>query len=282
MTLCTVQTCKLLNSSSLVGLSGGLRLYLSFLLTGITPNILLVIASSLIIYSTYTLDRALDNKEDQINHRELIGASKITGLVASGIAVLIGISLFFSNNMFTPPIFPFIVGILYSRGIPMGNRKMKLKAGFGMKNLVIGITWGGTLGLVIASTGQVIMAMVIGIYFGMKLFINSTIFDLRDVNGDLAAGIRTLPVLLGEKKLRYLLFSICTIQHVILGLAMMVGILVYSGIFFAYSLIVSGFVIIYYSPKFESSASWLQRKFRILAIDGESFTLVLLSIFLPY
>ena len=63
-------------------------------------------------------------------------------------------------------------------------------------------------------------------YFGMKLFINSTIFDLKDVKGDLAAGIRTLPVVLGEKKLKYLLFSLCIIQHVILAGAMLMGILV--------------------------------------------------------
>lgn len=282
MTLFNAPTLKLLNSASLVGFSGGLRLYLAFLLADIMPDLLLVIASSLIIYATYTLDRSLDNKEDEINHKEFTGASKITGLAASGIAILIGISLFFSKQLFSPPVFPFIVGILYSRGIPLGNKKIKLKAGSGIKNLVIGITWGGTLGLVIASTGQVIAAMVIGIYFGMKLFINSTIFDLKDVKGDLAAGIRTLPVLLGEKRLKYLLFGLCSIQHVILALAMMGGILVHSRIFFVYSLMVSGLGIIYYSPKFESSASWLQRKFRILAINGEPIILVVLSIFLPY
>lgn len=63
---------------------------------------------------------------------------------------------------------------------------------------------------------------------------------------------------------------------------MMGGILVHAEIFFSYSLIVSGFVIIYYSPKFESNGSWLQRKFRILAINGEPIVLVVLSIFLPY
>lgn len=282
MSFFNVATLKLLNSASLVGFSGGLRLYLAFLLADIVPNLLLVIASSLIIYATYTLDRSLDNKEDEINHKEFTGASKITGLIASGIAILIGISIFFSKQLFSPPVFPFIVGILYSRGIPLGNKNIKLKAGSGIKNLVIGLTWGGTLGLVIASTGQITAALVIGLYFGMKLFINSTIFDLKDVKGDLAAGIRTLPVLLGEKKLKFFLFCLCCIQHGILAIAMMGGILVHAEIFFSYSLIVSGFVIIYYSPKFESNGSWLQRKFRILAINGEPIVLVVLSIFLPY
>jgi 4-hydroxybenzoate polyprenyltransferase len=275
-------TLKLLNSASLVGFSGGLRLYLAFLLAGIAPNLLLVIAAALIIYATYTLDRSLDNKEDEINHKEFAGGNKTAGLAASGIAILIGISLFFSRQLFSPPIFPFIVGILYSQGIPIGNRNIKLKAGSGIKNLVIGITWGGTIGLVILSTGQVIAALAIGIYFGMKLFINSTIFDLKDVDGDLAAGIRTLPVVLGEKRLKYLLFSLCIVQHVIIAGAMISGILVHADVFFAYSLFVSGAVILYYSPSFESSTSWLQKKIRTIAIDGEAIILVILSIVLPY
>ncbi|MFA4860405.1 UbiA family prenyltransferase [Methanoregula sp.] len=275
-------TLKLLNSASLVGFSGGLRFFLAFILAGIAPNLLLVIAASLIIYATYTLDRSLDNKEDEVNHKEFMGASKATGLAASGIAILVGISLFFSKQLFSPPVFPFIIGILYSRGIPVGNRSIKLKAGFGIKNLVIGITWGGMIGLVILSTGLAIAALVIGIYFGMKLFINSTIFDLKDVEGDLAAGIRTLPVVLGDKKLKYLLISICIVQHMIIAMAMMSGILVHAGVFLAYSFIVSGTVILYYSPAFESDSSWLRRKFRILAINGEPIALVALSIVLPY
>ena len=125
MTVINVPTLKLLNSASLVGFSGGLRLYLAFLLAGIIPNLLLVIAASLIIYATYTLDRSLDNKEDEINHKEFTGASKTAGLAASGIAILIGISLFFSKHLFSPPLFPFLVGILYSRGIPLGTRTVR-------------------------------------------------------------------------------------------------------------------------------------------------------------
>jgi hypothetical protein len=66
VTLFNAQTFKLLNSASLVGFSGGLRLYLAFLLAGIAPNFVLIIAASLIIYATYTLDRSLENKEDVI------------------------------------------------------------------------------------------------------------------------------------------------------------------------------------------------------------------------
>jgi 4-hydroxybenzoate polyprenyltransferase len=243
---------------------------------------MLVIASSFIVYATYTLDRSLENKEDEINQPAFSYASKKTGLAISGIAILIGISLFFSKNLFFPPLFPFIVGILYSRGIPLRNRIIKLKAGSGIKNLIIGLTWGGTLGLIIISSGQVLAGMIIGIYFGMKLFINSTIFDMKDVKGDFAAGIKTLPVLLDEKRLKCVLLSICIIQHTILALAMMSGILVRLEFFLIYSLVVSGLVILFYSPDFEAGTSWSQRNFRVFAINGEPIILVIIYMYLLY
>jgi 4-hydroxybenzoate polyprenyltransferase len=263
-------------------LSGGLRLYLAFILTGLVPNISLILAASLIIYSTYTLDRSLDSPEDLINHEEFCGASRKTGLFVSAIAILFGFILFFSKNIYFPPMFPFVVGILYSRGLSVGTWKVKLKGGTGIKNLVIGITWGGTIGLIIASTGHYAAALALFVYFGLLLFINSAIFDLKDVKGDLAAGITTLPVVLGEGKLKVLLALLCTIQHLVLLGAMMGGVLVYNPVFFLYSGLAGSLVIICYTPAFEVSTSWIYRNFRTIIVDGESLVLVLLSTFLPY
>jgi 4-hydroxybenzoate polyprenyltransferase len=277
-----IPTIRLLNSATLVGFSGGLRLYLAFLLAGIAPDLFLVFAASLIIYATYTLDRSLENKEDSVNHPEFVGAHKKTGLLASGACAVFGTGIFFASSLISPPIFPFIVGILYSKGIPLGNRIIKLKGSCGIKNLVIGITWGGTIGLIIAGTGQYGAAIVIGLYFGMKLFINSTIFDLKDVEGDLAAGIRTLPVVFGEQRLRYVLMTVCLVQHALLFAAMAGGLLIPWFVFLAYSFSASILVIFWYSPAFEGASSWIARKFRILAINYEPMVLVVLSRILPY
>jgi len=274
-------TLRLLNSASLVGFSGGLRLYLAFLLAGLIPPIMLVVAACLIIYATYTLDRALENKEDVINHPEFSGADKRAGLVASGICTISGSLLFFSEWLISPPLFPFLVGILYSKGIPLGSTVIKLKGGCGGKNLVIGITWGGTIGLVIAAFAPPLAALVIAAYFGMKLFINSTIFDLKDIEGDLAAGIRTLPVVLGSRYLKIFLLAICLVQHAILFAAMYTGLLAGLWWLLLYSLAASCLVIVWYSPAFETSHSWLKRKIRILAINYEPIMLAVLSVFLP-
>jgi len=275
-------TLHLLTLSSLVGFSGGLRLYLAYLLVSEVPKIPLVLAAMLIVYSTYTLDRSLENGEDRINRPQLHGADKNTGLIASGIALLIGIAIFLSEKLIFLAIFPFAVGFVYSRGIRFRRWQIKLKGGAGLKNLIIGITWGGTIGLLIVASGHTGAAMVICFYFAAKLFINSTIFDLRDVRGDIAAGIQTLPVWLGEQKVRYLLFSVCIIQHVALAAGMFTRLLGIAVVFLSFSFAASGSVIAFYRVSFESDSSWLKRRFRIIMINGEPMILSVLSIFLPY
>ncbi|MBU4139264.1 MAG: prenyltransferase, partial [Euryarchaeota archaeon] len=71
-----VPTLKLLTGSILVGLSGVFKLHIAFLLLGIAPDLKIYLACFLIIYATYTLDRAMDNEEDKINRKELDSSRK--------------------------------------------------------------------------------------------------------------------------------------------------------------------------------------------------------------
>ena len=71
MTFFNKPTMRLLNSSTVVAISGGLRLHVAFLLAGIAPRIFEYMAFALIVYATYTLDRTLECKEDSINRSEL-------------------------------------------------------------------------------------------------------------------------------------------------------------------------------------------------------------------
>jgi len=275
-------TLYLISSACIVGFSGGLRLYLAFLLAGLYPNVVLAVAAALIIYATYTLDRSLENKEDAVNLAEISHANKKLGIAVSAITAATGAFLFFSKNFYLAPLFPFIVGFLYSKGIPLGKKTIKLKGGCGVKNIVIGITWGGTIMLIVWSIGAVLPAVLIGLYFGMKLFINSTIFDMKDIRGDLAAGIRTLPVALGEYRLRMLLIAIFIIQHVIFLGAMVVGILTFQLPLLLVSFISSGITLALYNPAFETNEMWIKKKFRTIFIDGESTIAFILSTALPY
>ena len=85
------------------------------------------------------------------------------------------------------------------------NVALKLKGGLGVKNFVVGLTWGAFIaGLAGSNCGNMIPMVLVFTFFGVKLFVNSTIYDFKDVKGDTLAGIKTLPVSLGERNTRKL------------------------------------------------------------------------------
>ena len=202
-------TIHLLNSSTVVAISGILRLHIAFLFAGIPPVPELYLAYGLIVYATYTLDRALGCEEDAINRSELCGANRQIGITACIGAFCIGFIFLARENIFLAPIFPFVTGYVYSKGISVARFSLKLKGGAGRKNAVIGLTWGGSIALIVSHyTHDPFTIAAIFLFFGSKLFINSTLFDFKDVDGDLLAGIRTLPIYLGEQMTKRLLLVI--------------------------------------------------------------------------
>jgi hypothetical protein len=113
-------TLKLLNSSTVVAISAVFRLHIAFLLAGIATRFLPYIAFGLIMYATYTLDRALECKEDAINKSELCGANRKIGLAACTLTFLAGTVLLFLDGIYLAPFVPFVIGYFYSKGFRLG------------------------------------------------------------------------------------------------------------------------------------------------------------------
>jgi len=271
VTLFDTPTLRLLNSSTAVALGGGLRLHVAFLLAGLAARIPEYVACALIIYATYTLDRALDCKEDAINKSELRGANGKIGVFACIVTFAIGTWLFFLDGIYLAPFFPFIIGYVYTRGIRLGPYDIKLKGGAGIKNIIIGITWGGSIALVVARWSTSLMTVtVIFLFFALKLFATSCVNDFKDVRGDMAAGIRTLPACLGEDLTKKLLIIILLGLHTIMVYSLLVNVIRNEWIVIVYSLVVSVAFLLVYSASFEKSPSILFRKMREVVIYWES------------
>jgi 4-hydroxybenzoate polyprenyltransferase len=215
--LFSIPTLRLLNASTVVALSGAFRLHVAFLLAGLHARLPVYAAFSLIVYATYTLDRALECREDVVNRAELCGASRNIGLFACAVTFLCGAAILARDGIYLASVFPFIVGYLYTRGIRVGKQAFKLKGSAGMKNLVIGITWGGAIALVVSRFCDSLPAvLIIFVFYCLKLFVTSTVNDFKDVTGDLAAGIRTLPSCLGEDLTRKVLILILICLHMVM------------------------------------------------------------------
>ena len=120
-------TLELLKSSILVAFSGALRIHLAFLLLQIQSSLLTCVAGGLVIYTVYTLDRALESAEDSINRQELNGSKREIALAVSLLAFGVGAFILAKEGLCALAFLPFITGYLYSKGIKIGKFSLKLK-----------------------------------------------------------------------------------------------------------------------------------------------------------
>lgn len=271
VTLFDTPTVRLLNSSTVVAIAGGLRLNIAFLLAGLEMRIPEYCAFALIIYATYLLDRALDCREDAINKIELVGANGNIGIIACAVAFLIGTVILVRDGIYLAPFFPFIVGYVYTHGIRLGPYAIRLKGGAGIKNAIIGLTWGGTIALIVSHWCNVVTTvLVIFLFYAIKLFITSCVNDFKDVRGDFAAGIRTLPVCLGEDLTKKVLILMNVVLHGIMVYSVLFRIISNEWVILVYSLLINTTFLMIYSSSFEQCSQVVFRRMREMVIYWES------------
>ncbi|WP_440952947.1 UbiA family prenyltransferase [Methanococcoides sp. FTZ1] len=273
-------TLHLLNSSTLVSVSGALRIYLAFLLLQMQLNILSCIAGGLVVYAVYTLDRALDSEEDSVNRSELKGARTKVALFVCLLAFLAGSYLLFLDGLLHLAFLPLVTGYLYTKGLKVGKFHLKLKGGLGVKNLVVGTTWGAFIAGIAGWYAESILPVIaVFLFFGIKLFVNSSIYDFKDIKGDALAGIRTLPVSLGSQRTRDLLLGMHLFSHSFLGLLILSETIAYEPVILVYSFI-AGMICIYrFTVPMENEPKNRMYK-RLFVVDGESSMVVGLRAFI--
>jgi 4-hydroxybenzoate polyprenyltransferase len=262
---------RLLNASTVVAISAGLRLHVAFLLAGLAIRIPVYSAFALIMYATYTLDRALDCKEDAINKSELQGADGKIGLIACIVSFLLGTFILALEGIYFAPFLPFIIGYFYSRGFRIRSFTLKLKGSLGVKNIIVGLTWGGTIALIVSRwTSSIITVGIIFLFYGAKIFVTSTVNDFKDVEGDMVAGIRTLPACLGEDLTKKVLILLLLALHGVVLYALLLDIIRNEWIVLLFGLIITIAFLLVYSSSFENKSSIIYRKMREFVISWES------------
>jgi 4-hydroxybenzoate polyprenyltransferase len=237
---------KVLSSSLLNGVSGWFRLYIAFIISGKIPDMTLCFAFSFIVYSVYTLDRAWKSKEDEVNRPEEKNADRNVILFIVSIFLLTALLILSMKNV-SPltALVPFVIGFLYTKGIKIGSISIKFKQGLGIKNFVVAITWAFTiLAFIYGFIDNYLQGFLIFSYFFIKSFINTVLFDCKDVDGDSQAGLKTIPVYFGEKRTRMLLQLLNSSFHFILIVSVLSNLVKFDTIILFYSWIV-GLVYIY-------------------------------------
>lgn len=230
-------TSRVLGSSIINAASGWFRMCIAFLLVGEIPDFLLCLAFSFVVYAVYTLDRTLKSREDEVNRPELKNANKsiIFFIVSS---FLISALLILGIKKVSPlaAFLPFIIGYIYTKGVKIGSVTIKFKQGFGIKNFVVAFTWGFTIvAFIFNFIEYYLQVFLVFAFFFFKSFINTVIFDCKDVEGDSMAGLATIPVYFGEKATRIILQLMNSSFHLSIVIFMFSGLLKFDNFILYYS-----------------------------------------------
>jgi len=194
----------LLHSNLFLGIGLGAMTAAAILLLRLPFNPVLPFISFSGCMMIYSLNRLSDRQEDRISLPERYEFIRYHGgfMVYTSV-VFFGFSLLLSYRMgawiLAVALMPQTVGVLYSW--------FRLKRFFLLKNLAVVLALTSTLLIVIAAEWPVQPAWML--LFGivsLSFFINVVISDIKDVAGDAAAGIQTLPLRLGVRRTR----AICT------------------------------------------------------------------------
>ncbi|NYT01633.1 MAG: UbiA family prenyltransferase [Methanosarcinales archaeon] len=193
-------------SSLFIGATGFFKTYIGYIMMDLRPSLALSFAVFLVSFCVYSLDKVADMNNDLTNMPERCGflAGRRNTVIAYSLAAYAGALaiVWMIEPMALPVVFvPFIANAFYGTKLIPGLPRLKDIPV--MKNVIVAIAWSLTTILIagyqILFTAPEVVAMVI--YFMLiKTFIDTVLYDVRDVKGDREAGVRTMPALLGERK----------------------------------------------------------------------------------
>lgn len=181
------------------------------------------------IFTCYTINRMLYTKEDIANYPERVKFAQqyqkfFLSLAVISCCVVVALGLLKNINTLLVALISLLMYFLYHK---------KLKQVYLVKNLMIAIIWAFFCVFTIVSYLDVqitIPVLCTFLFVVLRDFINSIFFDVRDIKGDLAEGIHTIPVVLGVKKTLIVLASLNVLSF------LYILICCFSGIFSAVSI----------------------------------------------
>jgi 4-hydroxybenzoate polyprenyltransferase len=254
-------------------------LYVSCLLLN-TFNAPLMLACFFGTVSTYNLNRLTDLDEDSINAPDRADYVRkhhtrvLLTVIGSGGAALLFAS--FCDLFAVFVIFLAIcVGCLYSVRI----LRFRLKDVLVVKNATIAgtcVICAALLPLAVHFSSYIAISLIAYFVF-IKVFINTVLFDVRDVEGDRLAGAATIPVSLGRQKTRGLLLGLNS------TLLPWIAISIFQGLFYRYIAILAASVVygFWYILRLCRDGATIHKSVDLL-VDGEwvLIAIVVAAIFL--
>jgi 4-hydroxybenzoate polyprenyltransferase len=233
-------------SSIFMGMQGVGLVYVAAFTQGVECMPVCIVIMFLLGFSIYNLNRKTDEAEDAINHQDRYRFTKKyekslynAAIIGCGFALILG--AWYGLMTFLMVVLPLILGILYSIPcLPPATGYRRLKEVPLLKNLIVAIAWGVPLTFIplYVSNNPVTLATAISlVYLSSFVFIASVLPDVRDMEGDKVAGIRTIPTVIGVKQTMMLIIGI----NLIIGISAAIISAVYLSYVVVLVLLVSTF-----------------------------------------
>ncbi|MGB9902980.1 UbiA family prenyltransferase [Methanothrix sp.] len=190
-------------TSLFIGGTGFFKTYMASLLLGIEPSMTICFAVFLVSFSVYTLDKLVDLDRDVSNMpaRKQFLYSRRRIFLALALSAYLAATLIMAyvRPAALPLVFvPVIANAFYGmRLLPWLPRLKDIPV---MKNVVVGSAWAVVTVLIPVFYSGYSNSWIPVLYFiFIKTFIDTVLYDIRDLAGDRISGVRTMPVILGEK-----------------------------------------------------------------------------------
>jgi 4-hydroxybenzoate polyprenyltransferase len=182
----------------------------------------------LVTLSVYIVNRGMDTEEDTINELErvkFIGKYKnlvlVVGILTYSLAVMLASEkgLVVAGSVCVPV----IIGFFYTvRWVPNGFVQTigfsRLKDIPLVKNIAVAGIWAYSTVLIMLfynSEPVTLAAVSLFTFIFLRCFINTLVFDIRDVVGDAEMKIRTLPVVIGAQNTKKILLFLNVISFIL-------------------------------------------------------------------
>ena len=203
----------IVSSSLLLSLNGAMVVIFGFVLYGSRLLPELLIAAFLVTFAVYGLNKVTDQMEDAINRPEALPKAPNYYVALSIASMTAGflIGLFDGAFYFAVLLTPIALGVIYS--VRISKSIPRLKEIVGVKSLVVALSWALT-GCLLPDSIQAAKpeaASIIFAYIFIRVFVGTVLFDVLDKKGDLATGVKTIPIKLGKTRTKVLLLLLNTI-----------------------------------------------------------------------
>jgi 4-hydroxybenzoate polyprenyltransferase len=167
---------------------------------------------ALVSFAIYTANDLADIDEDTINcpdHSSFVADHPrlVAGLAVGTLALGALTALVYGGPVaLVVALVPLFACLCYSLPVTPGRRR--LKDVFALNTALVALAWAVTVtGVPLALAGQSVgpVAIAVCLFVFLRSFISVEVFNVRDVVGDAATGVDTLPVVLGVDRTRTVL-----------------------------------------------------------------------------